>query len=422
MTFKINPYYKLFMNTLLLHCLACFLRGSFAEDSVIVYICMLYIGVLIFGQYFIRQYVRNFAAYLMLHILLLAPCALLFVFSILDTVIMGLFAIMLTGLSFKKSIDNKNAVPGETDNMMSPFTALLFPLFAIIGSFYELPLYTKLVFVEAVIFLVLFICYTFNINENQYVRDHCSTANIPLKRILATTTRIKSTFIAVTVIVMLLVMGINITLPKFSGNRYSTTVKPPVSSTDTTYNPTDAPDFSELHEEVKPPSALAIILSYVFAAIMLLAVVALLIILVFSVFKTLRNSMRPRNKTDTYLEEDEEITVEALSVGRIRRHRIRERAVTNNDKVRMLFKNTTIKRVSAANASDKEALLKAKKMSPINNQTLGTILNSKTPTEINEMLKSEAAYSDEVIRLYQEARYSGREVSGEDVKKMKRQL
>lgn len=402
MTFKTNPYYKLLMNTLLLHCLVCFLSACFAEDSALMYICMLYVGVLIFGQYFIRQRVHNFVAYLVLHILLLAPCALFLVFSILDTVIIGLPAVILTGMSFKKSIDNKNAVPGETDNTVSPFTALLFPLFAIIGSYYELPTYTKFVFVEAAIFLVLFICYTFNINEHQYVSDHCSTANIPIKRILATTNRIKSVFIAVIIVIMLLVIGINITLPKFSVD-YNPSIKPPVSS-DITYNPTDAPDFSELHEEVKPPSALAVFLSYVFAAIMLLAFVVLLVILVFSAFKTLRNNMSPEKQTGTYIEEDE-ITVEALSIGRIRRHHIRERAVTNNDKVRRLFKITTIK-----------------KMSPNKDQALGTILNSKTPTEINGVFKSDESYSDEVIKLYQKARYSGHEVSAEDVVAMKRYI
>ena len=402
MTFKTNPYYKLFMNTLILHCLVCFLSASFTEDSALVYICMLYVGVLIFGQYFIRQRVHNFVAYLVLHILLLVPCVLFFAFSILNTVIMGIPAVILTGLSFKKSIDNKNAVPDETTNIVSPFTLLLFPLFAIIGSFYELPIYSKFVFVEAIIFLVLFICYTFNINENQYVRDHCSTANIPIKRILAMTTRIKTVFIAVIIVVMLLVIGINITLPKFSVD-YNPSIKPPVSS-DITYNPTDAPDFSELHEEVKPPSALAVFLSYVFAAIMLLAVVVLLVILIFSIFKTLRNSVRPGKQAGTYIEEDE-ITVEALSVGRIRRHRLRERAVTNNDKVRRLFKITTIKKMS----SNKE-------------QALDKMLNSKTPTEINEVLKSDEAYSDEVIKLYQEARYSGHEVSAEDVISMKRYI
>ena len=396
------------MNTLLLHCLVCFLSAVFAKDSAVVYdsalvyICMLYVGVLILGQYFIRQRVHNFVAYLALHILLLAPCALFLAFSVLDTVIIGLPAVILTGMSFKKSIDNKHAVPGETDNTVSPFTALLFPLFAIIGSYYELPIYTKFVFAEAVIFFVLFICYSFNINEQQYVRDHCSTANIPLKRILATTTRIKSIFIAVIVVVMLLVMGINITLPKFSGD-YTPSIKPPVS-TDIQHEQTDFPDFSELHEEVKPPSALAVFLSYVFAAIMLLAVVVLLVVLVFSVFKTLRNSMSPKKQTGTYIEEDE-ITVEALSVGRIRRHRLHERAVTNNDKVRRLFKNATIK-----------------KMSPIKNQALDKMLNSKTPTEINEVFKDAVAFSDEAIKLYQEARYSGHEVSAEDVKAMKGQL
>ncbi len=402
MTFKTNPYYKLLMNTLLLHCLVCFLSASFSEDSALVYICMLYVGVLIWGQYSIRQRVHNFVAYLTLHILLLVPCALFFVFSVLNTVIMGIPAVILTGLSFKKSIDNKNAVPGETDNTVSPFTALLFPLFAIIGNFYELPIYTKFVFVEAAIFLVLFICYTFNINEHQYVRDHCSTANVPLKRILATTTRIKSVFIAVIIVVMLLVIGINITIPKFSVD-YTPSIKPPVS-TDTKHEHTDYPDFSELHEEVKPPSALAVFLSYVFAAIMLLAFVVLLVILVFSAFKTLRNNMSPEKQTGTYIEEDE-ITVETLSVGRIRRHRIRERAVTNNDKVRKLFRNSTIK-----------------KMNPIKNQDLGTVLNPKTPTEINEVLKDDMAYSDEVIKLYQEARYSGHEVSTEDVIAMKRYI
>lgn len=419
MTFKTNPYYKLLMNTLILHCLVCFLSASFAEDSALVYICMLYIGVLIFGQYFIRQRIRNFAAYLTLHILLLVPCALFFAFSVLNTVIMGLPAVILTGLSFKKSIDNKNAAPGETDNTVSPFTALLFPLFAIIGKFYELPIYTKFVFVEAVIFLVLFICHTFNINEYQYVRAHCSTANIPIKRILATTTRIKSVFIAAIVVVMLLVMGINITLPKFSIDYNSSTIRPSVS-TDTPYKPTDAPDFSELHEEVKPPSALAVFLSYVFAGIMLLAVVVLLVILLFSVFKTLRNNISPEKQTGTYIEDDE-ITVEALSVGRIRRHRIRERAITNNDKVRKLFKNATVKRVYAANASINEAS-KTKEISPADNRTLGSMLNSKTPTEINGLLKREDVYSDEVIALYQEARYSNHEVSGEAVKVMKKQL
>ena len=130
MTFKTNPYYKLFMNTLILHCLVCFLSASFTEDSALVYICMLYVGVLIFGQYFIRQRVHNFVAYLVLHILLLVPCVLFFAFSILNTVIMGIPAVILTGLSFKKSIDNKNAVPDETTNIVSPFTLLLFPLFA----------------------------------------------------------------------------------------------------------------------------------------------------------------------------------------------------------------------------------------------------------------------------------------------------
>ncbi|MBE5947599.1 MAG: hypothetical protein E7261_01075 [Lachnospiraceae bacterium] len=402
MTFKTNPYYKLLMNTLLLHCLVCFLSASFSEDSALVYICMLYVGVLIFGQYFIRQRVHNFVAYLALHMLLLVPCVLFFAFSTLNTVIMGIPAVILTGLSFKKSIDNKSSVPGETDNTVSPFTALLFPLFGIIGNFYELPIYTKFVFVETILFLVLFICYTFNINEQQYVRDHCSTANIPIKRILATTNRIKSVFITVIIVVMLLVIGINITLPKFSVD-YNSSIKPPVSS-DITYNPTDAPDFSELHEEVKPPSALAVFLSYVFAAIMLLAFVVLLVILVFSAFKTLRNNMSPGKQTGTYIEEDE-ITVEALSVGKIRRHRLRERAVTNNDKVRRLFKITTVK-----------------KMSPNKDQALGMILNSKTPTEINEVFKSDESYSDEVIKLYQEARYSGHEVSAEDVTAMKRYL
>lgn len=400
MTFKTNPYYKLLMNTLLLHCLVCFLSASFTEDSALVYICMLYVGVLIFEQYFIRQRVHNFVAYLALHVLLLAPCALFLAFSILDTVIIGLPAVILTGLSFKKSIDNKHAVPGETDNTVSPFTALLFPLFAIIGSYYELPIYTKFVFVEAAVFLVLFICYTFNINEHQYVSDHCSTANIPIKRILATTTRIKSVFIAVIVVVMLLVMGINIVIPKFSGDN---SITPPISS-DTQYNPTDAPDFSELHEGVKPPSALAVFLSYVFAGIIVLSGVAILFMLIFSAFKTLRNNMSPAKQTGTYIEEDE-ITVEALSVGKIRRHRLRERAVTNNDKVRKLFRNATIK-----------------KMSPIKNQTLDTMLNSKTPTEINEVFKSDETYSDEVIKLYQKARYSEHEVSAEDVTAMKRYI
>jgi len=402
LTFKTNPYYKLLMNTLLLHCLVCFLSASFTEDSALVYICMLYVGVLIFGQYFIRQRVHNFVAYLALHVLLLVPCVLFFAFSILNTVIIGLPAIILTGLSFKKSINNKHAVSGETDNTVSPFTALLFPLFAIAGNFYELPIYTKFVFIEAVIFFVLFICYTFNINEQQYIRNHCSTANIPLKRILSTTARIKSVFIAVIVVVMLLVIGINITLPKFSGD-YTPSIKPPVS-TDVPYNPTDAPDFSELHEEIKPPSAFVVFLSYVFAGIMLLAAVVILVMLVFSAFKALRNSMNPQKQTGTYIEEDE-ITVEALSIGRIRRHRLRERAVTNNDKVRKLFKNATIK-----------------KMNPIKDQALGTILNSKTPTEINEVFKDAAAFSDEAIKLYQEARYSGHEISTEDVISMKRYI
>lgn len=408
MTFKTNPYYKLLMNTLILHCLVCFLSAVFAKDSAVVYdsalvyICMLYVGVLIFGQYFIRQSMHNFVAYLGLHILLLVPCVLFFAFSTLNTVIMGIPAVILTVLSFKESIDNKNAVPDETANIVSPFTLLLFPLFAIVGSFYELPIYSKFVFVEAIIFFILFICYTFNINESQYVRDHCSTANIPIKRILATTTRIKTVFIAVIIVVMLLVIGINITLPKFSGG-YTTSIKPPVSS-DITYNPTDTPDFSGLHEEVKPPSALAVFLSYVFAAILLLTVVVLLVVLVFSAFKTLRNNMSPQKQAGTYIEE-EELTVEALSIGRIRHHRIREHAVTNNDKVRKLFKNAIIK-----------------KMSPIKKQALGTILNTKTPTEISEAFKDDVAYSDAVIKLYHEARYSGHEVSAEDVAAMKRAI
>lgn len=404
MTFKINPYYRLFMNTILLHCLICFLHACFAEESLLVYICMLYIGVLIFGQYAIRHRIHNPAAYLLLHILLIAPCALFYNFSILDLVIVGLFAVTLTGLSFKKSLNTKNDVI-ESEDTISPFITLLLPFFSIAGSYYKLPFYTRLVFFEAVPFLILFVCYTFNVNENLYIRDHCPTASIPAKRILATTAGIKSFFIIIVVTVMLLVMGINISIPDFSHNSGASTINPSVSE-DTQYEYNNKyPDLSELHEGVKSPSAFAVVLSYIFIGIITLAGIVLLFILILSALRTLRSSLSPKKQSSTFFEEDE-ITVESLSFRFLVRHHAFNRPVTNSDKIRKLFKNAIIKKIRHSRKLH-----------------LGSELASKTPTEINEALSTSAAsYPDEVISLYQEARYSDHDITTDTVKKMYRQL
>lgn len=404
MTFEINPYYRLFMNTILLHCSICFLHACFAEESLLVYICMLYIGVLIFGQYAIRQRIHNQAAYLLLHILLIAPCALFYNFSILDLVIVGLFAVTLTGLSFKKSLNIKNDVI-ESEDTISPFITLLLPFFSIAGSYYKLPLYTRFVFFEAMLFFILFVCYTFNVNESQYIRDHCPTANIPVRRILATTANIKNIFIITVVAVMLLVMGINISIPDFSHNSGSSTINPPVSEDIQHEYNNKYPDLSELHKGVKAPSALAVFLSYVFVGVFAFSGIVLLFILLLSVLRSLRSSLSPQTHSSISFEEDD-ITVEALPLRLAARHHTFNRAITNNDKIRRLFKNATIKKIH-----------QNKKHFP------DSELSSKTPTEINEVLSTASdAYPDEVIALYQEARYSNHDISTDAVKKMHRQL
>lgn len=412
MTFKINPYYRLFMNAVFQHCLICFLHAFFADESLSVYVCMLYIGVLIFGQHEIRRHIHNTAAYLLLHILLIVPCALFYNFSILDLVIVGLFAVTLTGLSFRKSIYEKNGIT-ESEDTISPFTILILPLFSIAGSYYELPLFTKFVFFEAVLFMILFICHTFNVNENRYIHDHCPTADIPVARILTTTANIKSIFIITVAVVMFLIMGINIAIPELSHNHGSSTVNPATDeSTQYKYN-NNYPDLSKLHTDAKAPSELVIFLSYIFIGVLIFAGIVLLFTFLLSVLRTLHGSINPQNSKSTLPAEDD-ITVEALPLRFFVKRHTFSRAVTNSDRIRRLFKNATKKKMR-----QNKKLLSC------------SVLNSKTPTEINQMLSPASssaavaavtAYPDEVISIYQEARYSNHDISADAVKKMNKQL
>ncbi len=391
---------RLLMNVLIMHIIVCFCHASFASDSAFSYVCLFYCAFYVIGQYLVRTYVKNFLSYILLHLILIVPSLGFIYFSETTAVIMVLLAVATTILSFRKSIIyRKKGLP--TDDTVWPGTILLFPFFMALGKYYGYPVYAKFVFVEAIIYFILFIGYTLYTNESHFIRDHVATMNIPTSRIKKHTKQIRIIFSCLVILIMLLINVLNIALPKLGFKLdiggYSEGTPTQTDPIGSGFNP------SVLVEE--EPSMLAIMLGYIAMFIMGILIVIVLIIVVILLIKELYGSLGgPAGKKPVYIEEDE-IIVESISPFSSKKS-AKKFPTTNAEKIRRLYRDYVLKKL---NKSDR-SLAKL-------------ILSPKTPKEIDSLIaKDSSEISSEIRDLYEEVRYSNREPDNEAVSKMKKHV
>ncbi len=391
---------KLLMNVLIMHIIVCFCHASFASDSAFVYVCLFYCAFYVIGQHLIRTYIKNFLLYIFLHLIIIVPSLGFFSFSDTTAGVMIFLAITTTLLSFRKSVvKRKSELPA--DDTVWPGTILLLPLFMVLGNYYGYSVYTKFVFVEAVIYFILFIGYTLYTNESHFIRDHVATMNIPTFRIKKHTKQIRIIFSCIVILVMLLIGGLNIALPKLGFKLniggYSEDTPTQTYPINGGFNP------SALVEE--EPSMLAIILGYIAMFVTGILIIAAIIIIIILMIRELYGSLGGSDKKKpVYLEEDE-ITIESISPFS-RKKDTKKTPANNAEKIRRLYRDYVLKKL---NKSDR-SLAKL-------------ILSPKTPKEIDSLIaKDSSETSSEIRELYEEVRYSNREPDNNAVEKMKKHV
>lgn len=401
------------------------MRASLVAESAIIYLCMLYCGILIIGQHLIRKHTKNFGLYMLFHLALIIPCALFAISSELDLIITGIVALISTFLSFRRSVMSAKKSDSPKSEPMHPATVLVFPLFAIAGRYYGHSIFCMWVFIESIIYLLLYAGYTLYINEELFLRDHIATANIPGKRIHALTKRIRIIFSAVIVFVMLIVSGVNISLPGLGFKTEYT-----ISSDKTVSDSNSNIDFNMSEIVAEEPSALAIILGYIVAfVISLLIIVAIIVIVVFVIRELYGSIGGQRNETISRDDEDEDITIESLSPFGSKKKGNKKRVTDNSLKIRKLYHDYVLKNMSKADRALAKTILSPKTPEEIDaiiaaksSEVSGTTSIASGASSLNSSGTATGASSStaSAIRdIYEEVRYSNREPDSAAVDKMR---